>query len=355
VLANRSVKSVPIAIRFASGQQANYTLAAGQVIPIRTGEPVEIGYYYGEDLRRYTLDPYRIYYFQNGIGGLTVAELGIEQAAPIDHVVPVRPTDHRQNTTPVLEDGRRRQYAEITLKVLVDDEEQASPQEWQARLTKRVAQASKILERHAWVKLRIVAFDTWKSTDGTLDFQQALSEFERTVDPGPARVALGFSSQYGRQQALQGGTKLGGTRGPFHPYIVCREWPQRVTKPEFVEVLVHEVGHYLGCAHSIEPDSAMRPQLADHSRSTRLDDIRFDPLNTMIMNLVSVEMRDYNVFRFNRMGFSTKLRLFNIYREMYRVLPQASLAKDYIKRLGPLVVRAANTSGSGTVSPATGK
>ena len=339
VVANRTSRNIEMTIRFSSGGESSYTLRSAQVVPIQASRSIHVSYRDHGTVRGYTLDPYHIYYFQNDREGLSIAELGVEQIAPVGRVVAVRPSDHRQKTQPILENGRRRRFAQITLKVFVDDEEDAPPQVWQDRLRERIAAASNILERHAWVRLKITGFGRWESDDSHLDFFRALAEFERAVQPGEARVALGFSSQYGRIQAQRGGTKLGGTRGPFHPYILVREWPRRVTKPEAVEVLVHELGHYLGCVHSVEPDSAMRPLLANHNRSLRMADIRFDPLNTMIMNLVSEEMRDYDVFDFRRMGFETKLRLFNIYREMYRVSPRASQADDYVKRMGPLLVK----------------
>ncbi len=76
-------------------------------------------------------------------------------------------------------------------------------------------------------------------------------------------MAIGFTSQY---MIPHGVMHLGGTRGPLYPYILIRELgSQHVSKSERLEILVHEMGHYLGASHTADMDSVMRPQLGDQA------------------------------------------------------------------------------------------
>jgi hypothetical protein len=57
-----------------------------------------------------------------------------------------------------------------------------------------------------------------------------------------------------------------------------------------LELLVHELGHFFGAAHSPETNSVMRPLLADKQANSTRFRIGFDPLNALAMNLVTEEM-----------------------------------------------------------------
>ena len=146
------------------------------------------------------------------------------------------------------------------MKILVDDDEKAVRAIWEERLRKRIADASKILEKYAGITLEVVGCDTWVTTNDVQDFDAQLREFEANVKPRPADVAIGFASQY---SVVTGRTHLGGTRGALGSHIMLREWSRHVSEPERLELLVHELGHYFGAAHSPEPVSVMRPVLAD--------------------------------------------------------------------------------------------
>ena len=77
---------------------------------------------------------------------------------------------------------------------------------------------------------------------------------------------------------------------PLHPYILMREWTP-TTEPGRLEVLLHELGHYLGAVHSPEPTSVMRRKLGDGRSVSLRFPVGFDPLNTLAMNLVVGELR----------------------------------------------------------------
>ncbi len=147
----------------------------------------------------------------------------------------------------------------ITVKIFVDEKEPSKPAVWQRRLRERVAAASEILDRTCGMRFKVIDTGTWNS-DNLAKFDDAVDDFARKADPGEARIAIGFTSQF---QIVKGRTHLAGTRGPLNNHILLREWSQYVSEPERLELLVHELGHFLGAVHSPEGDSVMRIILGD--------------------------------------------------------------------------------------------
>jgi hypothetical protein len=108
----------------------------------------------------------------------------------------------------------------------------------------------------------------------------------------------------------------------LHSHVFVREGSPEISEPERLEFLVHELGHHLGAAHSPEPQSVMRPVLGD-KRAGRSDfQIRFDPVNTLAMAMVSEEMRRANISNVSQLQYVTRRRLEQIYRELSRTLPE---------------------------------
>ncbi len=134
------------------------------------------------------------------------------------------------------------------------------------------------------MRLKIVEIGQWTAGQDAVEFQQALVEFQRRVHPQPGHVAIGFTGRY-RQPA--GLLHLGGTQGMLQSHILVREWSATMSEPEREEVLLHEVGHYLGAVHSPDPVSVMRPVLADNQAIRTKFRIGFDPVNTLLINLIS--------------------------------------------------------------------
>lgn len=147
----------------------------------------------------------------------------------------------------------------VFVKVLVDEEEVTKRKAWERRLTNRIHAASDVIARYADVRFVVREYGTWQSDDRIQDFSRTLTEFEQEVDPGKGRLAIGFSSQYRFQR---GQNHLGGTRGPLRHHILIRENAPTVREVERLEVLVHELGHFLGAAHSTSPTSVMHQLLA---------------------------------------------------------------------------------------------
>jgi hypothetical protein len=200
---------------------------------------------------------------------------------------------------------------------LVDEEEATVNAVWTQRINDRMTKASEILFRQAGLRFVIREFRRWDSDDRLQDFSLSLREFESKVAPGRSKLAIGFSSQY---KFSRGRHHLGGTRGPLSTHILLRENAPSVAEPERLEVLVHELGHYLGAAHSAAGDSVMRPVVGDgQARSTSFQ-IRFDPHNAAIIRLVAQEIRLRHLNQYTALSTTTLAQL----RPHYVALRQKS-------------------------------
>lgn len=216
----------------------------------------------------------------------------------------------------------------IPITILVDEEEATVDAVWQRRLADRVREASAIIERHADVRFVPQKFARWSSDPRIQDFTQSLREFESEIEAPPKGIAIGFSSQY---QFHVGRNNLGGTHGPMHTHILIRENAPTVFEPERREVLVHELGHFLGAAHSHSQDSAMRPVVGDgRARNTDFR-IEFDPINARIVRLVGREMRDRHVRHFQALSPKTLRELLPLYEQLLRNSPQDPSSQRYVQ------------------------
>lgn len=184
-------------------------------------------------------------------------------------------------------DAREKAYR-IPVKILVDDDEAATPTLWQARLSRRINDANQILLPFCGAFLDIVSFGTWESDAEITDLESGFREFVSEVDPSPGALAIGFSSQWA---TLSTPVPLGISAGPLSRHILVREYGRQITESERLETLLHELGHYLGAAHVPDDNSVMRPRLEKRPARDRSFSIGFDPVNTMILNCVVDELR----------------------------------------------------------------
>jgi len=176
----------------------------------------------------------------------------------------------------------------IRVKILVDDEEAATPAIWQTRLTRRIGNVNEILMAFCNTYLEIAAFDTWESDDSLTSFEDGFREFVSKVDSSPGVLAIGFSSQWAISSSE---STLAASAGPLTRHILVREYGSGITESERVEMLLHELGHYLGAAHVPDDNSVMRYRLEKRPARDRSFSIGFDPINTLIINTVIDELR----------------------------------------------------------------
>jgi hypothetical protein len=315
VLANRTSRDIAVRVLDGLVVVKSFTIGALDVVPIETDGPCEVEVALARAWRKYALNANEAYYF----GSLPNGQVQMQQIGLGSDV-----QTQQGRKLP----GAGRDVATISVKILVDEEEPEIQRRWQERLRRRVEAASAVLERYCRLRLEVVAFGTWGSDNATQEFHKSMAEFEREVDPAPARLAIGFSSQY---HVPQDQAHIGGTRGPLHSHILHREWSRHVDERLRLEVLVHELGHYLGAAHSPEPTSVMRPVFGNRQSQPAGLRIRFDPVNTLTMNLVTEEMRRRNVRGFAGLTPETKKRLGQIYGELSRANPEDDSARRFVQ------------------------
>jgi hypothetical protein len=218
----------------------------------------------------------------------------------------------------------------VPVKILADGAQPAVQRIWEKEFRERVASASKIFEQHCGATFEVVAVEMWQSDGRITDFNKSLVEFQQKVNPAPAALAIGFTSQYDQPD---GQTHLGGTRGPMFPYVLAREWSQHVSKNERMEILAHELGHYLGAVHSGAADSLMRPNLGDRLANRVSFRIGFDPLNTLAMNIFTDELRAGPYRGLHRLSLDARRELSRIYLTLAKELPKDPAAPQYISML----------------------
>ncbi|MDZ4783665.1 MAG: hypothetical protein SGJ19_25740 [Planctomycetia bacterium] len=321
VIANRAAKPVRFTVAAQGGKPHELRLAPLDLVPVRIDGPLIVNYPPGDKGQQYEILPNSAYFFADTPDNKKVElhEIGLRRR-------PAELADSKVADKPA-------QPVVLTVKILVDDDQPLHREIWEKDLRQRIADCSKILEQHCFARLEVVAVETWDTNDAVNDFDLALNEFEAKVDPAPARIAIGFTSQF---QPVQGRTNLGGVRGPFCRHALLREWNKRVAPAERLELLVHELGHFFGAAHSPENTTVMRPILADKQANSVKFQIAFDPLNTLAMNLITSEMGRHEVRSLRQLDLRTRQLLAAVYWEIDKALPKDDAASRLLAMVGPV-------------------
>lgn len=315
VLTSRVKDRVAFTLIRPDGQETRHDLDHWQVIPEALAKTVTIAFDDGVEPRRRTLQTSGIYCFDTNGSRLDLIEYPLPNV-PANPASPHNPTES---------------ICTIPVKILVDDKEPTARRVWEKRYRQRVAEASEIIERHCRVRFDVVAVDMWKADDSSHSLDKLIDDFERKVKPEPARLAIGFSGWY---QTFKIDKTMGGTRGPFRSHVLIREWGRQITEIERLEVLVHELGHFLGAVHSAEPQSVMRPDLGDRQARARAFRIGFDARNTLAMYLVGEELRRRPLTYLGQLPMNTRNQLRVVYTSLAESLPKDPAAPGYLSMLG---------------------
>ncbi len=320
VLANRTVETITVEIIHSGKRPTNLTIHAGDSLPLFYQRSLQVRFGEGFQRQQFMLQAGSAYFFSRSVQDNTLAleQIGLGEQVP----TPSEPTSPRllQVSNSVT----------IAVKILVDKKEPTLRKIWEPKLRKRIAEASKILQQHSGIRLKVVEVATWKSEEKQQHFRHTLREFERKVKTLPGQLAIGFSSHY---RASPSGSHLGVTRWPLHSHILLRERSRNLLEAEKLEVLVHELGHYLGASHSPEPQSVMRPILTRGQQRGVGSRIQFDPVNTLIVALIGEEMREHGVREIKNISKPTVERLIQIYSALQLAMPSDPAPRQYLRML----------------------
>ncbi len=195
-------------------QPVAYSVAAGDLAIVRL---------HGSETARlttssvtYALEPDAAYYFGSSPSGkVDLARIGIDGMPTADQIasLPVA-APNRAPATAESEEAART----ITVKLVGDADDPAARAVWEHRWRERLAAASEILDHTCGMKLKIVAVGTWHCPAAASDFDSAANEFVRTVNPGEARLAIGFT---GRYTTPSGACTWGAPKGRWRIIFFC--------------------------------------------------------------------------------------------------------------------------------------
>jgi hypothetical protein len=322
VVANRTAAKIDFHIVQPDGSEQPSSIKPQDVMPIPVAEKIGVVFESG-GVHRYLLLANSIYYF-------------VMRDEKTDLIkFPLLPVDNAaKDPAPARVDDPQTGLCIVTVKLLVDQNEPAVQQVWEKRLRDRLKEASDIFERSCRVRFEAVAVGTWEKNNAVIDFDISARDFESKVSAAPARLAIGFTSHFRKEE---GRVHMGGTRGPLRQHILIREWPQFMSNAERLEILVHELGHFLGAAHSPDGDSVMRPVLGDRRANARDFRIGLDPINTLVTYLMGEQLRSRPVNSLAELTPQTKAVLRSAYKTLDTALPSDPAASLYLKLLDPTV------------------
>ncbi|HTU20038.1 MAG TPA: hypothetical protein VMG10_18380 [Gemmataceae bacterium] len=327
VVANKTAGAVHFTIVSGPGQSRDCTLSPGEVLPISLTRAIAITLSNERNARRYQLKGNTIYCFVGSGKKLELKQVGLTSSWGR----PARPADDKKPEKSDEPPGKAEGVlVTIPVKILVDQAEPTVQRVWEKRLRKRIREASDILERHCRVRLKVVEVGTWESDPHLTTLSDLLSEFQGKVAVKPARLVIGFT---GLLAAKKGDAALGTATAPLGTHILIREWKLR-SEVERLEVLVQELGHFLGACQSPEADSVMRAKLGDGRANFVSFRIGFDPLNTLVLNLVAEELSRRPLESLEAVSPPTRRQLLAILTTLRQLSVDDTAAPRCIRLLG---------------------
>lgn len=316
VLGNFSKDEVAVTVTDPSGKPQTVKLTAFQVLPVTVSGPADLTFPTTDGKKSLRLDPYNAYALSpDRDAGLKV--VGIE--------LPGKP--HEDDAKPEPKPAAR-PVLKVPVTLLVDDGDPRTDRVWQPLAKARLETAAAAIEAHCGVKFEVTNYATWKIDPTATDMASMLVDFQRAVKLKPGHVAIGWTY---RQTPARDET-VGATGGAGASHVLLRDGRPK-DETEKAEVLAHFLGQTLGAVHSPDAGSVMRPRLGDGFALSKGYKMRFDPLNTLVMNLWADEFRKGPGRKVADFSAASKARLIRVYGALHNETPRNPAPERYIKIL----------------------
>ncbi|MDB5312278.1 MAG: hypothetical protein JWO38_6480 [Gemmataceae bacterium] len=325
VVANFTPGEITFTVGGSDRKGQTVTLAPAQVAPVTVSGPADITFPTRPANVTLRLDPYNAYVFlPDEKAGRRLEGIELPDAPP--------ERDARPELNPA-----PREPVKIPITLLVDDVDPRTDRLWQEAIRTRFEEAAAVVEAHSGVRFVFAGFETWESDPTIKDLRGLLTDFEGRVKVKPGQLAVGYTSRKVEDREKDAAS-FGATRAFPTTHVLIREWVPKA-EPDKVEVLIHHLGLALGATLSPDPGSVMRPKVADGLARIPQYRFRFDPLNTLVMNLWADELRRGPVANVADVAAANRTRLARVYKALQKVRPGDPLAIAYLAELDREIVK----------------
>ncbi len=312
-----------------------YTVQAMENRVVPTGREPEIAFDLAGKLTRYRLDPYASYLFAEVEKKPIFQGIELVAALPAPADVPVKPA--------------ARPPVKVPVKVFADQFESRNRATWEKALTRRVADLSEVLEKQTGLALEVVGADDWQAEPQD-DLFGAMREFERKAKPGPGVLALGFSAYRPTVAAAPADALWSAGRGPFGTHFVFRDGALR-GDGDRQEVVLQEIGLWLGAARTKDPYSVMRLKLGDGAANRAGFFVQFDPVNLVVVNIWAKYRRAGKLQTWADISPTDRLRLEVLYKTLAQICPDDPISVEHLGVLERIRTKGVAAAGEGVNVP----
>ncbi|MFO0936864.1 MAG: hypothetical protein U0798_10160 [Gemmataceae bacterium] len=323
-----------------NGKSEEVRLAKGESKPITVGRNALVTFSSADAPTTLKLNAYSAYVFTKKRDVLSLKEIELAGQA-----VPLKDTPEQPPAEPPAQT--------VKLKLYVDDATPLARRVWEPKLKSRVERATAIVTAATGIQFEIAEIGGWKSDPEAETLEKLLTEFEDKVKFEAGTIQIGFTHRFPAKPNETTPTLLGKTLAPLRPHLLIREAGAH-SEIEQVEVLAHELGHWLGAVNTPDLDSVMRGRLGDGRAVLASFKVRFDPLNTLAMNLWAAERASGKVKTWQSLTPTTQARLARIYETLAKADPaerQSEAITALIASQMPDAVAAANPNPNPNANP----
>ncbi len=321
VVGNESNDPLAFSLQPDAGDAQTVTLAPGESRAFACNKSAEISFDANGKATKLALEAYNVYAFTNRNSTADLHGVKLDGSPPPAGDLPTAAHSVKE--------------FKVAVKLLVDDAERRTQVRWEPALRKRFAAAAETLKASTGVAFEVSEVGTWDSDPRAVDLKSLQADFEKVVKTDRSALVVGYTSRTFAPPLGEAAPKaqpFAGSVVALQSHILIREGDPR-SEPERVEVLVQQLGRYLGAVTYADRTSVMRPRLGDGQATAARFRVGFDSLNTLAMNLVVDDLRTGKVSQRKDLSSATKTRLGRIYGTFANLSPTDVLPDEYLGML----------------------